>query len=429
MSIPLDRLYDYLHNKSNHDMLIYRWMPHGSKKLADLQQLSTKFLTDWVTSMTTPAAIMHDQEPLQFDLWTKEDFTNHWNYMIDHHALNEHHRTSESTDYQVGLHLRGLISPTSNLYDKVILVHSEQNSDQVAVYQQNNFVPVYYWAHALIAADWFRFAVHDPVLQYQPDTINYDFLIYNRAWHGTREYRLTFTEMLANTNLVDKCLTSFSPVDDGHHYTDHQFKNPALAIGHNTLDQVFGPNQHQSSASADYNHQDYMVSGIEVVLETLFDDTRWHLTEKALRPIACGKPFILASTAGSLQYLRSYGFETFRNYINEDYDLLTDPKERLQAIVLEMQRIASLPDTQKKLLWQQLHIIANRNKERFFSEEWQDSIEQEFYCNLDTAITELNAHRTGKYWHHSLSRPLTSGSTGRPAEQIQALHQWLRERN
>jgi len=33
MSIPLDRLYDHLYHKSNHDMLIYGWKPHGSKKL------------------------------------------------------------------------------------------------------------------------------------------------------------------------------------------------------------------------------------------------------------------------------------------------------------------------------------------------------------------------------------------------------------
>jgi hypothetical protein len=46
------------------------------------------------------------------------------------------------------------------------------------------------------------------------------------------------------------------------------------------------------------------------VAETVFD-TRIHLTEKTLRPIACGHPFILAAGPGSLKYLQTYGFRTF----------------------------------------------------------------------------------------------------------------------
>jgi hypothetical protein len=71
------------------------------------------------------------------------------------------------------------------------------------------------------------------------------------------------------------------------------------------------------------------------VLETLFDDHRWHLTEKSLRPIACGKPFVLMATPGSLQYLRQYGFKTFDGLIDETYDSIQNPKQRLQAVLLK----------------------------------------------------------------------------------------------
>ena len=83
------------------------------------------------------------------------------------------------------------------------------------------------------------------------------------------------------------------------------------------------------------------------MLETLFDDTRWHLTEKSLRPSACGKPFMLAATAGSLQYLRSYGFKTFSGLIDESYDLIVEPHLRLQSIAQEMQRISQLSPNKK----------------------------------------------------------------------------------
>jgi len=407
-------------------MLIYGWLPHGSKKLADFKPISTRFVDDYTIAMTIPIAIMHDQEPLCFDLWTKEDFAQHWERYVIDKQRNHHYMDKDRVDFQAGMHLRGATYNGCNLYDLMIIVHSEQNSTEIAKYKQHGYVPVYYWSHALIAADWFRYAQHDPVLEHHSANIKYDFLIYNRAWSGTREYRLTFAEMIANGNLANQCLTTFSPVDSGNHYTGHQFKNATLQITHNTLHEIFALNQHPSSASADYNNLDYAQSGIEVVLETLFDDTRWHLTEKTLRPIACAKPFMLAATTGSLQYLRSYGFETFGQYINEDYDLIADPRQRLDALAQEMRRISQLPTEQKRTLWQQLNHIAKRNQQRFFSVEWQSSIEQEFYQNLDQAIIEINRYCTGKYWAQSKTMPLSMKVT---AEELQFFESWLAARN
>lgn len=428
MSIPLSRLYDHLYHKSNHDMLIYGWPVHGSRKLDGLVPLNS-LIQGWVKEMSTPILIMHDQEPLNFNQWSNEEFAQHWTHTIIKHNFNDCHKHPDRVAYQVSLHLRGIAGPASNLYDKLILVHSEQQSDQVEIYKRHDYIPVYYWSHALIAADWFRYAAHDPELNYRTDQFDRDFLIYNRAWSGTREYRLKFAELMVSTGLEQSSMFKFSATDDGKHYTEHQFVNPALSIQHLTLDQQLETNTHPSSASADYYSYDYSRSGIEIVLETLFDDSRWHLTEKTLRPIACGKPFMLAATAGSLQYLRNYGFETFGKYINEEYDTIADPVDRLHAIITEMQRIRMLPHTEKQALWKSLHEISARNKQRFFSEAWQTEVEQEFYNNLDAAVLEINQHCTGKYWAKSKSMPSSAGSRDRPAEQIQALHQWLAARN
>lgn len=428
MSIPLSRLYDHLYHKSNHDILIYGWIPHGSKKLEDLIELNSKII-DWTKRMTTPMMVMHDQEPLNFNLWSDDDFAKSWEQKIINENYNQHHRDYKRIKFQVGLHLRGITSPSSNLYDQVIIVHSEQNSDQIVLYQQNGFLPVYYWSHALIAADWFRYAAHDSMLDYNFNLIDIDFLIYNRAWTGTREYRLTFAELLVATKINEHCLTSFSAIDNDQYYSSHKFVNPKLAIQNNTLHTILSPNTYTSSASADYASNDYARVGMEVVLETLFDDDRWHLTEKTLRPIACGKPFMLAAAAGSLKYLKNYGFETFSNFIDEDYDNIIDPKERLQAIVTEMQRISALPATDKQLLWNNLHAIAKRNKNRFFSQHWQASIEQEFYSNLDHALGVMKQHCTGKYWAKSKTMLLSAGSANRSAEEIQKLNDWIADRN
>jgi hypothetical protein len=285
------------------------------------------------------------------------------------------------------LHLRGLVYYSKlGTCDKILILHSEKRSAQLQTYQYNGYVGVYYWSHAVIAADWFRYAPIDPVLIVDFDHVQRDFLIYNRAWSGTREYRLTFMHALAQKQLQSHCLTSFAEWDNGDHYLNHEFNNTGLAVDLAGLAHHFPANTHDSTASADYNNNDYRQTAIEVVLETLFDDSRLHLTEKTLRPIACGRPFILMATPGSLQYLRDYGFRTFDGLIDETYDTITDTRQRLDAVIQEMSRIAALDRSEKHRLWKQLYEIAAFNQSLFFSPAWQQSIHQEFLANLSRAI-------------------------------------------
>jgi hypothetical protein len=317
------------------------------------------------------------------------------------------------------------------------LCHSEKNSKDLELYQQHGFIGVYYWCHALISRDWYRYAELDPKLAVNFENITHDFLIYNRAWSGTREYRLTLAEMLADNDLISCCRTTFSAIDNQLSYTQHTFTNADLAISRDDLHDLYPPNTHVASASADYNNQDYATIGIEVVLETLFDDSRHHLTEKTLRPIACGRPFILVATAGSLKYLKQYGFETFDGIIDETYDTIPDPRERLVAITQEIKRISSLDRNQKRLLWHKLYAIAERNKQLFFSNDWHDRIVKEFKDNFDSAVGQMTA--LGKWQdkidHLALHDPdmtrwRNSGRPGlaTPEDRIE-LARWIKEFN
>jgi hypothetical protein len=264
------------------------------------------------------------------------------------------------------------------------------------------------------------------VLEYNAGAFAHDFLIYNRAWSGTREYRLAFVDQLVQAGLATHCRTSFAPVDSGMHYSQHKFVNPDLAIVRTDLETVLPPNTHDSQASADYNSLDYAQTGMEIVLETLFDDSRWHLTEKALRPIACGKPFMLVATAGSLEYLRSYGFETFGDLIDESYDLETDPVARLNAVIQEMSRIAAMSSADKIVLWDQLHKIAERNQQRFFSDEWQAGVVQEYVDNMNHAMDTMNLNCTGKLLHDSQELNRVTGIVNtRPQEEIDQVSEYL----
>jgi hypothetical protein len=407
MSIPLDRLYNYLESLIQEDILIYRFYPHGSKKLEDLKPLDAYLEKSWVTRMTLPMVFVHDQEPLNFDQYSWQDLpdikrtwvpknpdpnsVNHIMYQNSPGQSMYHHFFEK-------LNIRMTVSSTwQNLYDYSILIHSEKNSSNVELYRQKYFLPVYWWCHAVIAVDWFRYAEHDSDLVPNLDHIKKDFLIYNRAWTGTREYRLKFVELLIENQLLEFSKISFSPIDSECHYKDHQFKNSNFKISCYDFENQIPPNTADSNASADYVAQDYQQAGIEVVLETLFDDNRNHLTEKALRPIACGRPFILAATVGSLEYLRSYGFRTFSELIDESYDSISDPLSRLQAITAEMRRISSLSTEQKQQLFEKLYEIADYNKKLFFSTDWQNSIVDEFKTNFKSAVEQVKQQRNGKW--------------------------------
>jgi len=390
MSVPLDRLYHYLADCVNHDLLIYRWAPHGSRKLEDLDQLMNYPEVKWYHS---PIAVFHDQEPLNHAFYSAEQIKNcaEMLFLRDNRPAM---LANSVLDYLSRQHFRG-ITCCVNQYDLTILVHSEWHSAEVDVFAQCGFVPVYYWSHAVIAQDWFRYAEHDPMLEFDLSTIQQDFLIYNRAWAGTREYRLCFAEQLLANRLEQYCNISFDP-EDGEHYSTHQFANDQFKIVNYNLHDELRLNTHDSAASADYCSEDYATTGIEVVLETVFDDHRWHLTEKTLRPIACGKPFILMATPGSLQYLKQYGFETFGELIDESYDQIVNHRQRLQAVIAEMTRISSMSLESKNQLYIKLNAIAKRNKQRFFN-GLHDQVINEYKANMDHAMRTMQQHCTGQH--------------------------------
>ena len=368
-------------------------MPYGSRKLEDLSPTDSSLnLRDYTVR---PSMICHDQEPLCFDYYTPEILEK--SIVNFFRAINLESMTHPvELEFLVSHHIRS-VAGAASVFEKTLLLHSELNSHEVTKYQDNNFIPVYFWSHAVIANDWFRYAQHDLELNYTNFELEKDFLIYNRAWSGTREYRLKFAEQLVNQDLLSNCRTTFAPIDHVH-YSSYQFSNADFKPVRLDLENYIAPNTHNSAASADYNNQDYRHCGMEVVLETLFDDTRWHLTEKTLRPIACGKPFLLMGTAGSLKYLRQYGFETFGDLIDESYDEIENSIDRLNAVIAEMKRIASLDQHSKQTLWQTLHQRAQHNKTVFF-ETLSQTVMAEYLHNVNQAMIEVEKSCTGKGYY------------------------------
>jgi hypothetical protein len=102
------------------------------------------------------------------------------------------------------------------------------------------------------------------------------------------------------------------------------------------------------------------------------------------------------ATAGSLTYLKQYGFETFGKFIDESYDQIANPQQRLQAVIAEMSRISGLPAAAKTQLFEQLHNIAERNQQHFFNNLF-DQVQTEYVNNINHAMTIMHQHSTDRY--------------------------------
>jgi hypothetical protein len=375
MSIPLDRLYHFIENiakEINDSIVIYHFYPHGSKNLENLYEL-TGPLT-WQEKALNFSIYCHDQEPLNYDLYQNVNRPNTFIEILK--SISSEVINDNNLMYQ----------PT--IYDQVYLIHSEKRSSNLKIYQNHPYrkcIDIYYWSHAIIALDWFRYA--EQVVQKKQ--VNKIFLIYNRAWAGTREYRLKFAELLVGLELENHCKTNINPIEPelGIHYNQHDFKNPAWQP-QTVLENYFSAGTAYSSYSADFDINDYQETNIEVVLETLFDDDRLHLTEKSLRPVACAQPFIVVATHGSLEYLRSYGFKTFADVWDESYDTIEDPKERLVKIVDLMRSIVAWTPEIRESKLAEAQAIADYNKQRFFSKEFFELIVNELKNNLKLALTQ-----------------------------------------
>ena len=390
MSVPLDRLYHYLDHSIDRDVVIYRWVPHGAKKLQCL-----KPLRDYSAQELTQGTVIvaYDQEPIDLAQYNN---TQAWLESIN--SYNEYWHTDitpQQWPWDQDHVLDSWIRPDlgANLTDAMVLLHGEPYSSHCAQAQALGWRTAWIWSNALIAQDWFRYAQHDPEIT-APRHIQRTFLVYGRAWTHGREYRLWFFDQIIRRELADCCDVRFGARDQDHYYRDHEFADPTWRCDVQDLEHNFQQSTAPAWASADYDIRDYQTSMMEIVLETVID--RVHLTEKTCRALACAQPFMLAAGAGSLAFLRDHGFETYGDWIDESYDLEPNAPRRLSRILEEMHRIRCMTADQQQRIWPQMLQRAQRNRARFFSSDLHHQIMTQGVARVRTALDTVP--RSGREW-------------------------------
>jgi len=289
-----------------------------------------------------------------------------------------------------------------------VLVTTEKDSDPLNhILEKYNWKSVYYFHHAFAAHDWFRgYRYDERLLSTEKRTIKKKYISFNRITSGLRAYRsLLIAELIDRDLLKDGYVSYNDTCTEGGNYRE----NLQHLVERNLITQELAESSATTISSSafplriDYqDHQfipnhSFVLSAVEqtqesfcyLVTETCYWEQKKHLTEKIFKPIVSRMPFVLVGPAHNLKYLREYGFKTFSKWIDESYDDIEDPIERMSAIGETMSKICSKSEDELYEILQEMSPVLEHNYQRFYSNEFLDRCWRELKENLAAAVNEF----------------------------------------
>lgn len=273
------------------------------------------------------------------------------------------------------------------------IITSELNSESVdSVCQKYGWRQYYYFFHGWAALDWYRGYNRTYLIQdYHSRQHRYSFISANRIVGGRRDHRILLMYHLLKHN-VSQALISFPetcPAEQQpvltlsqplkNRYPDIVVTLAAARLPWNMPGEVDHP-MHSCWLSL---FEENAASLVHVVTETAYFGHKWHLTEKTFKPICLQMPFVLVSTAGSLKYLRSYGFRTFGEFWDESYDEETDDYTRLEKIASLLKQFDSMSDRERHNLHQACWPVVKHNFDHFYGGDFERILWKEFSDMLE----------------------------------------------
>lgn len=332
-------------------------------------------------------AIIYDQEPLYSNLvgqlWNSTLYPNdrsfgRWFYYIN----------------GMGRHNMKHFEP-----DLYLFANSEHSAEKNQIFKTfDSFQDWYYFYHGFAALDWFgNIPYRKPITQYSRV-----FISFNNLYTEKRSYRLSLIAQLLDRNLDQYGWISMNP-ENAQDKIRNELINPHCLLSSQEKRLVFKKlmpqppkliidteNYHGAlSAKIDLNT---LAQGLwHIVTETVYYDAKLHLTEKIFKPVVAKRPFILAAAAGNLAYLKSYGFQTFDRWIDESYDDIQDPAERMTAIVDQVDRLCQLPPEELEIMYQEMTDVLEHNFNWLYGGGFKALIVDEMVDNFRRCLIRHNA--------------------------------------
>lgn len=282
-----------------------------------------------------------------------------------------------------------------------ILANSEKSDIIKEICKTRKMINWYYFYHGFAALDWY----HDAQYIRQDQDVDCAFISFNHVITHSRNYRIALLARLINRDIVQRGNISWHA---DHNETMRELENPhgflsdiSKRLCHDSLqhyadlpckiDQVVV----NGNLSAHFGYHEFCTwqrSLLHVVNETVFYQAKLHLTEKTFKPIVAQRPFVLVAAPGNLAYLRSYGFKTFAPWIDESYDNIQDPDDRLDAVADEVAKFAAMSVRELKQVHREMQSVLDYNKQHFFK-QFRHIIVNELVDNFDQCIRIWNNGR------------------------------------
>lgn len=276
------------------------------------------------------------------------------------------------------------------------IITSEYNSNTVRrLCQLLGWQSFYYFFNGWAALDWFRGYNRTFVVEpFDSRNITKTFLSPNRIVAGERSHRLVLMYHILKHKLAHNHISFplICPAENVSVYTASEkllsvypdihavFESAGLPLA---FDELAVPSY--ASARLDL-HEQASESLVYVINETVGTGQRQHLTEKTFKPICMQMPFVMASTAHSLSYLRQYGFETFSSVWDESYDQETNDLKRMQLVA---DLLAWLAHSDHAKVFAQCRDIVLHNYNHFYNGGFEAILWQELEMMLDDIRSKL----------------------------------------
>ena len=308
---------------------------------------------------------MHDQEPVDADL-----------YLPLFDAVLQRNRDIEP-----------------NVPGHVIV--SEKGENVRAVCEQYGWIPHYYFYHGWACLDWFRgydrtFLI--PRARHRTPTKT--FMSPNRIVAGKRDHRVLFLYNIFKNNLQHNHISAPRTCPEegvditsiAQKYTNvyqditdvfTQADLPRTFLGEATQE------MHSYQLSNFAEAQDSLVY---VPTETVYFGRRLQITEKTFKAIALEMPFVLVAPAGSLDYMRQYGFRTFANVFDESYDEETDDIKRIEQVTKLLKELDDLTPAEREQIHRHCLPAVEHNYNHFYSGAFATVLWQELTAMLSEFI-------------------------------------------
>jgi hypothetical protein len=233
----------------------------------------------------------------------------------------------------------------------------------------------YYFYHGWACLDWFRgydktFLIPRAKNRYPTQT----FMSPNRIVGGMRDHRVLFLYNIFKAGLENNHISApkICPAEGvditsiAQKYTN-VYQDITTVFDRIELPKIFAGESTQEMTSCWLtNFSESADSLVYVPTETVYFGRRLHLTEKTFKAIALEMPFVLVAPAGSLEYLRSYGFKTFADIFDESYDTETNDILRIERVTKLLKELNDLSVTERQKIHQACLPIVEHNFEHFY---------------------------------------------------------------